>query len=141
MLKIAKISIFLLSFFLSSVISASESASYLISQTAFNNYDYNQVLSEYKNASKENFKDDYLDELISAVIIEDIKLAENISKKILLIDSNNQEAKLVSVVIALNNGNTTELKDLRFVENNSNPSYVERKTSPGPVIGRFIQKT
>ena len=119
MLKIAKISIFLLSFFLSSVISASESASYLISQTAFNNYDYNQVLSEYKNASKENFKDDYLDELISAVIIEDIKLAENISKKILLIDPNNQEAKLVSMVIALNNGNTTELKDLRFVENNT----------------------
>ena len=81
MLKIAKISIFLLFSVLSSVISASESASYLISQTAFNNYDYNQVLSEYKNASKENFKDDYLDELISAVIIEDIKLAENISKK------------------------------------------------------------
>ena len=125
MLKIAKISIFLLSFFLSSVISASESASYLISQTAFNNYDYNQVLSEYKNASKENFKDDYLDELISAVIIEDIKLAENISKKILLIDPNNQEAKLVSVVIALNNGNTTELKDLRFVENNTKNDLFE----------------
>lgn len=118
MLKNSKISLFLLSFFFSSAICASESASYLISQTAFNNYDYDQVLSEYKNLPEENFKSDYLDELISAVIIEDIKLAQNISKKIMLIDPNNQEAKLVSIVLAVKNGKTTVLKDLRFKENN-----------------------
>ena len=118
MLKNSKISLFFLSFFFSSVIYASESASYLISQNAFNNYDYNEVLSEYRNSSENFFKDDYLDELISAVIIEDIKLAQNISKKIILIDPTNQEAKLVSMVIAVNNGKTTELNDLRFEENN-----------------------
>ena len=118
MLKNSKISLLLLSFFFSSAIFASESASYLISQTAFNNYDYNQVLSEYKNLPEENFKNDYLDELISAVIIEDVKLAQNISKKIMLIDPSNQEAKLVSIVIALKNDKTAILQDLRFEENN-----------------------
>ena len=118
MLKNSKISLFLLSFFFSSTLFASESASYLISQTAFNNYDYNQVLSEYKNLPEENFKNDYLDELISAVIIEDVKLAQNISKKIMLIDPSNQEAKLVSIVIALKNDKTAILQDLRFEENN-----------------------
>ena len=118
MLKNSKISLFLLSFFFSGAIFASESASYLISQTAFNNYDYNQVLSEYKNLPEENFKNDYLDELISAVIIEDVKLAQNISKKIMLIDPSNQEAKLVSIVIALKNDKTAILQDLRFEENN-----------------------
>ena len=118
MLKNSKISLFLLSFFFSGAIFASESASYLISQTAFNNYDYNQVLSEYKNLPEENFKNDYLDELISAVIIEDVKLAQNISKKIMLIDPSNQEAKLVSIVLALKNGKTNVLKDLSFEENN-----------------------
>ena len=118
MLKNSKISLFLLSFFFSGAIFASESASYLISQTAFNNYDYNQVLSEYKKLPEENLKNDYLDELISAVIIEDIKLAQNISKKIMLIDPSNQEAKLVSIVVALKNGKTTVLKDFRFEENN-----------------------
>ena len=118
MLKNSKISLFLLSFFFSGAIFASESASYLISQTAFNNYDYNQVLSEYKNLPEENFKNDYLDELISAVIIEDVKLAQKISKKIMLIDPSNQEAKLVSIVIALKNNKTAILQDLRFEENN-----------------------
>ena len=114
MLKSSKISLFILFFFFSSVIYAYESASYLISQTAFNNYDYNQVLYEYKNVSEENIKDSYLDELISAVITEDIKLAQNISKKIILVDPKNQEAKLVSMVIALKNGKTTEFEDFRF---------------------------
>ena len=125
MLKNSKICLFLLFFLYSNAICASKSASYLISQTAFNNYDYNQVLSEYRNAPKEDFEDDYLDELISAIIIEDIKLAQNISKKIMLIDPNNQEAKLVSMVVALNNGKTNELEDLRFEENNTKNDLFE----------------
>lgn len=125
MLKNIKIIPFLLFFFLCSSINASESASYLITQTAFNNYDYNQVLLEYKNLPKENSKDNYLDELISSIIIEDIELAQNIAKKILLIDPNNQEAKLVSMVIALNNEKTTELESLRFEDNNTKNDLFE----------------
>ena len=118
MLKNYKISLFLPLLFFSSAIYASESASYLISQTAFNNHDYNQVITEYTNPHTKNIQHDYLDELISAIIIEDIKLAQDISKKILLIDPGNQEATLVSMVIALNNGKTAELEDFRFEEGN-----------------------
>ena len=125
MLKNSKIPLFLLYFFFSSVTYSSESASYLISQTAFNNYDYNQVLVEYRNARNADINYDYLDEFISAVIIEDINLAKNISKKMMLIDPNNQEAKLVRMVIALNNGKTTELEDLRFEENNTKNDLFE----------------
>ena len=41
-----------------------------------------------------------LDELISAVVTEDILVAEKIAEKILLIDPDNQEAKLVQMTKA-----------------------------------------
>ena len=114
MIKNFKIFLYLLIFLFSKTIFASSSASFLISQTAFNNYDFSQVLFEYKSKINQEYKNDFLDELISAVITEKITLAEKISKKILLEDPSNQEAKLLLMVKYVNSNNKKELKKLRF---------------------------
>ena len=58
----------------SKTIFASSSASFLITQTAFNNYDFEQVLYEYSSKENIKYRNDYLDEPISAVITENIIL-------------------------------------------------------------------
>jgi len=119
MIKNSKIFLYFLIFLFSKTIFASSSASFLISQTAFNNYDFTQVLNEYANQTNIDYKNDYLDELISAVVTENINLAQKISKNILLTDPNNHEAKLVTMVKAVNNTKKDELDSLRF-DNNKN---------------------
>ena len=114
MIKNSKIFLYLLIFLFSKTIFASSSSSFLISQTAFNSYDFNQVLFEYKSKINQDYKNDYLDELISAVIIENITLAEKISKKILLEDPFNQEARLLLIAKYVNSNNIKELNKLRF---------------------------
>ena len=84
MIKNSKIFIYSLILLFSKKILASSSASFVITQTAFNDYDFEQVLYEYSSEENIEYKNDYLDELISAVITENIILAEKISKKILL---------------------------------------------------------
>ena len=79
MLKNSKILIYSLILLLSKITFASSSASFLIAQTAFNDYDFRQVLYEYSSKENLEYKDDYLDELISAVITEDIIRFFNIS--------------------------------------------------------------
>ena len=69
----------------SKTILATSSASFLIAQTAFNDYDFVQVLQEYTSTENPEYKNEYLDELISAVITENIILAEKISNKILMV--------------------------------------------------------
>ena len=114
MIKNYKVFIYLYIFLFSKTILASSSASFLISQTAFNNYDFTQVLHEYSLNTNEDYKSDYLDELISAVVTENIILAEKIAKKILLINPDSQEAKLVSMVKAYNSKNENEILALRL---------------------------
>ncbi len=114
MIKNYKYFIFIYILLFSKAILASSSASFLISQNAFNNYDFAQVLYEYSINQGEEFKNDYLDELISAVVIEDILVAEKIAEKILLIDPDNQEAKLVQMTKAIKNNRLIELNSLRF---------------------------
>jgi len=114
MIKNYKIFIYLYILLFSKIILASNSASFLISQTAFNNYDFNQVLYEYNANQNEDYKNDYLDELISALVTENIVLAQKIAEKILLINPDSQEAKLVSMVTAYNNKNENELNTLRL---------------------------
>ncbi len=125
MIKNYKIFLYLLIFLFSKTIFASSSASFLISQTAFNNYDFTQVLYEYNSKKDEDYKSDYLDELISAVITQNINLAEKISRKILLTDPNNQEAKLLIMVKAFNAQNQKELEGLRFDNNNKKNDLFE----------------
>ena len=114
MIKNYKIFIYLYILLFSKIILASNSASFLISQTAFNNYDFNQVLYEYNANQNEDYKNDYLDELISALVTENFILAQKIAEKILLINPDNQEAKLVSMVKAYNSKNENKLNTLRL---------------------------
>ena len=125
MIKNTKIFLYFLILLFSKTIYASSSASFLISQTAFNNYDFDQVLSEYTNEQNREYKNDYLDELISAVITENIDVAEKISRKILLKDPNNQEAKLLMMVKSINSKNFKKLEDLRFDDDNQKNDLFE----------------
>ena len=114
MIKNSKIFLYFLIFLLSKSIFASTSASFLISQTAFNNYDFSQVLQEYKTLEDQEYKKGFTDELISAVITQNIILAEKISKKIILTDPSNQEAKLLIMTQSLNTKHKKELEELRY---------------------------
>ena len=125
MIKNSKFSLFLFIFLFSKTIFASSSASFLISQTAFNNYDFNQVISEYESKTNQEYKNDYLDELISAVITENVVLAEKISTKILLKDPNNQEAKLLMMVKSANLKDYKKLEVLRIDEENQKNDLFE----------------
>ena len=125
MIKNSKIFIYSLILLFSKTIFASSSASFLITQTAFNNYDFEQVLYEYSSEENIEYRNDYLDELISAVITENIILAEKISKKILLTDPNNQEAKLLMMVKSVNANNEQELESLRFDKDNQKNDLFE----------------
>ena len=125
MIKHSKILLVFLSLLISKTIYAYSSASLLISKTAFNNYDFNQVLYEYEKEKNQGYKDSYLNELISAVVTEDIVLAGKIANKILLNDSNNQEAKLVSMVKAINDKMPNIVQTLRFNENKDKNDLIE----------------
>ena len=125
MIKNSKIFLYSLIFLFSKTIFASSSASFLIAQTAFNDYDFGQVLYEYSSKENLEYKSDYLDELISAVITENIILAEKISKKILVKDPDNQEAKLLLMVKSINSNNKKKLKELRLNENNQKNDLFE----------------
>ena len=125
MIKNSKILLYSLVFLFSKTIYASNSASFLISQTAFNNYDFGQVLYEYSYKENQEYKNDYLDELISAVITENIIMAEKISRQILSKDSYNQEAKLLMMVKSFNAKNKKELQELRFDKDNQKNDLFE----------------
>ncbi|MDC0233111.1 hypothetical protein OAJ95_04230 [Pelagibacteraceae bacterium] len=114
MIKNYKTFIYLYIFLFSKTILASSSASFLISQTAFNNYDFTQVLYEYSSNQNKDYKNDYLDELISAVVTENMVVAEKIAKKILLKNPDNQEAKLVTMINAYSSKKANEIKALRL---------------------------
>ncbi len=125
MIKNYKIFIFLYIFVFSKTILASSSASFLISQTAFKNYDFNQVLYEYNSNKYQEYKNDYLNELISAVVTDNLDLAKKISKKILLINEDNQEAKLVQMVSAYRDKNLEEMNTFRLDSNNNQNDLFE----------------
>ena len=125
MIKNSKIFLYSLIFLFSKTIFASSSASFLIAQTAFNDYDFGQVLYEYSSKENLEYKSDYLDELISAVITENIILAEKISNKILLKDPSNQEAKLLLMVNFVNSNNKKKLKEFRLNEDNQKNDLFE----------------
>ena len=114
MIKNYKIFIYLYILLFSKIILASNSGSFLISQTAFENYDFHKVVHEYRVNQNVDYKNDYLDELISAVVTENINVAKDIAEKFLLINPDSQEAKLVSMTKAFNSKNKNELNALRF---------------------------
>ncbi len=125
MIKNYKILICLFIFIFSRAILASSSSSFLISQTAFSNYDFGQVLYEYSSNDHKDYKNDYLDELISAIVTDDIIFAEKIAKQILLVEPENQEAKLVLMVKAFKNNKYNDLYSLRFDDSNNKNDLIE----------------
>ena len=104
---------------------ASNSSSYLISQSAFKNYDFATVLLEFENNDilYENKK--YLDELISSTIIEDLIIANKISKKILLMNPDNQEAKMLIMVSHFINNTEKNVFNYRIETDNSKNKLIE----------------
>ena len=111
---------------------AYSSSNFLISQSAFKNQDYSISLSNFSinrsNVSNENL----LDNVVAAVIVGDMSLAEKISDEILLQDPNNQEAYIVKLTYFYQNGkfkeidkifketkNKNELIDFIFFNNNN----------------------
>ena len=74
------------------------SSSYLISQSAFYSHDYTGTLLNYDNEKlPSNLNDNLLDKIIAAIITEDLPLANNIAKNILLNEKENQEAYIVQL--------------------------------------------
>ena len=95
---------------------AFSSSSYLISQIAFNKYDFTKVLSEF-SLSKDSIKNlKYSDELISSVIMNDYSLSEKIAEEILLNNPKNQEAILIKLVNYIKYNKISEFNN--FFENN-----------------------
>ncbi len=99
---------------------ASNSSNFLISQSAFKNQDYSISLSNFSinrsNLSNENL----LDNVVAAVIVGDISLAEKISDEILLQDPNNQEAYIVKLTYFYQNGKFTEIDKIFKNSENKN---------------------
>ncbi len=95
---IRKLLIFKLILFFSMPILAFSSSSFLISQSAFKNHDYPLALSSFTNKNVNLSTTKLLDKAISAVIIEDIDLAQKIATEILILDDWNQEAYMVKLV-------------------------------------------
>ena len=90
--------------FFSMPVLAFTSSTFLISQSAFKNHDYKAAIFNFRNSENKLTSDKLLDKVISAVITEDIGLAEKIASKILSEDAENQEAhivKLVSIIVIL----------------------------------------
>ena len=69
---------------------ALSSSSFLISQSAYKNYDYSSTLFNFNTDKIKLSQDGLLDKAIAAVITEDINLAKDIADTILEKNINNQ---------------------------------------------------
>ncbi len=77
---------------------AFSSSNFLISQSAFKNHDYSIALYSFNTSEIKFSKGNLLDKVISAVITEDLDLANKIATEILIKDNENQEAYIVKLV-------------------------------------------
>ncbi len=106
--------------FLSPQTFAYSSSTFLISQQAFNNYDYSTSLSDF-NIKKSNFSNNkLLDKVIASVIIEDLSKANMIADKLILQDNNSQEAYVVKLTYLYLNNQFIEMKKLYSEMNKKN---------------------
>ena len=76
---------------------ALSSSSFLISQSAYKNYDYSSTLFNFNTDKIKLSQDGLLDKAIAAVITEDINLAKDIADTILEKNINNQEAYIIKI--------------------------------------------
>ncbi len=99
--------------FFSLPLQAFSSSSFLISQSAFKNYDYSAALSNFGNIEISLSTSNLLDKVISAVIVEDIDLANKIASEILIGDDENQEAYIVKLVYLYFNKKFREINNIQ----------------------------
>ena len=99
MINFIKKPIFLLIILLfSSNLWAFSSSSFLVSQSAFKNYDYDLSISHLGGNELNVTNTSLLDKIIAAVITKNLNLANRLANEILLTDKNNQEAYIVNLV-------------------------------------------
>ncbi len=91
---------------------ALSSSSFLISQSAFKNHDYDLTLFNFDQDGDKLSSKNLLDKVIAAIIIEDLNLANNISNNILINDPDNQEAYIVKLVYLYFNKKFDKIKKL-----------------------------
>ena len=84
-------------FLLNTSVLALSSSSFLISQSAYKNYDYSSTLFNFDADKIKLSQDGLLDKAIAAVITEDINLAADIADRILENNIDNQEAYIIKI--------------------------------------------
>ena len=97
------------------------SSSFLISQSAYKNYDYSESISNFSKRDLYLSSTVLLDKLISSIIIDDIEIAYQIANKLLIEEKDNQEAYIVKLAYYLKNKDYTQIKNLQNeinIENN-----------------------
>ncbi len=104
---------------------ASNSSSYLISKSAFSNYDFATVLYEFSGNNNTILDENYLDKLIASIITSDMITAKKISEKILFNYPDNQESKLVIIINHLLNNQEEKIDRYRFDNDNSTNELIE----------------
>ena len=106
--------------FFSAPLFAFNSSGFLISQSAFKNHDYSAALSSFGGNEIKLSNNDLLDRVISAVITEDIDIANTIASEILLNDNDNQEAYIVKLVYLYSKNKVTAIEELHRSLKNKN---------------------
>lgn len=89
------------------------SSSFLISQSAYENYDYNSSLFNFDIDEINLSRDSLLDKAIAAIIIEDIELASKIAKNILNEDKNIAEALIIKAASLYKEKKINKIIELR----------------------------
>ena len=87
------------------------SSTFLITQSAFKNHDYSDAIFSFNNDIKLP-NNNMIDNIISAVITEDLDLAYKIANKILANDINNQEAYIVKLVYLISKKKFKQIQEL-----------------------------
>ncbi len=91
---------------------AFSSSSFLISQFAFKNHDYESTIYNFTNYDDKYSQNILLDNLIAAVITENLSLANKIADEILKEDSQNQESNIVKIIYLIINDKLDELNKI-----------------------------
>ena len=92
---------------------ALSSSSFLISQSAYKNYDYSSTLFNFDADKIKLSQDGLLDKAIAAVITEDINLAADIADRILENNIDNQEAYIIKISSLYLDKKYNQIKKLR----------------------------
>ncbi len=98
------------------------SSSFLISQSAYENYDYSSSLLNFDIDDVNLSEDSLLDKAIAAIITDDIDLASKIAKNILTEDKNNAEALIITAASFYKEEKFNKIIELR--KNLEKPSEV-----------------